>query len=128
MNIRFERPWYFNRYALLIFALVFSALSFWLSSFPGHYNLFPSSGAVITVCGLFLNIKHTLLFHLNIPLKNKYDIHAGGGVFSSEEFTEEQKGVITNVLLDEKFGVSFMIFGTIIWAYGNYLVDFVFKI
>jgi hypothetical protein len=124
----FESPWYFNRYILLALAVIFSLASFWLSSFSGHLNLFSSSGAVVTVAGLFLNIKHTLLFHLKVPLKNKYNAHMGGFRFGTNELTSEQEEKIKNVLSDEKFGVSFMVVGTIIWAYGNYLVEYAFKI
>lgn len=124
----FESPWYFNRYVLLILAVIFSSSSFWLSSFSDHLNLFSSSGAVVTVAGLFLNIKHTLLFHLKVPLKNKYNAHLGGFRFGTNELTPEQEEKIKGVLSDEKFGVSFMIVGTIIWAYGNYLVEYAFKI
>jgi hypothetical protein len=125
---KFESPLYFNRYILLILAVLFGVLSLLLSSFSGHANLFSSSGAVVTVAGLFLNIKHTLLFHLKIPLKSKYNAHNGAFSFADENFTEEQEKKIKGVLLDEKFGVSFMIFGTLIWAYGNYLVEYLFKI
>lgn len=124
----FESPWYFNRYILLVLAMIFSSVSFWLSSCPKHLNLFSSSGAVVTVAGLFLNIKHTLLFHLKVPLKNKYNIRFGGHQFGANKLDPEQKAKIKGVLLDEKFGISFMIIGTIIWAYGNYLVEYAFKI
>jgi len=126
--IKIDSPLYFDRYVLLVFALLFSSLSLWFSSFLGHDNLFSSSGAVVTVAGLFLNIKHTLLFHLKIPLSNKYDILNGAFGFGSSEFTPEQEKQIRSVLSDEKFGVSFMIFGTLIWAYGNYLVEYLYKI
>ena len=121
-----KSAWYFNRYILLVIAIIFCSLSFvasyMLDSF--HENLFSSSGAVITVLGLFLNIKHTLLFHLKIPLKNKYNIHTGAMRFGSKDFTEEQKEKINNVLSDEKYGVSFMVIGTLIWAYGTYLIQY----
>ena len=124
--VKTDSPLYFNRYVLLVFALLFSTLSLWLSSFSGHDSLFPSSGAVVTVAGLFLNIKHTLLFHLRITLQAKYDILHGGFSFGSTTFTEEQKKTIKNVISDEIFGVSFMIFGTLVWAYGHYLVEYLF--
>ncbi|MFT7007647.1 MAG: hypothetical protein ACJAXJ_002176 [Colwellia sp.] len=124
--VKIDSPLYFNRYVLLVLALLFSLSSLWFSSFPGHNNLFSSSGAVVTVAGLFLNIKHTLLFHLKIPLANKYDILHGGSSFGTSKFTPEQEKRIRSVLLDEKFGVSFMIFGTLIWAYGNYLVKYIY--
>jgi ABC-type phosphate transport system permease subunit len=126
--VKIDSPLYFDRHVLLVFALLFSSLSLWLSSFSDHHNLFSSSGAVVTVAGLFLNIKHTLLFHLKIPLANKYGILNGAFGFGSNELTPEQEKQTRSVLSDEKFGVFFMIFGTLIWAYGNYLVECFYKI
>lgn len=118
-----DSPWYFNRYILLIFAIVFCGVSLAISLIPQSKDLFSSAGAVVTVAGLFLNIKHTMAFHLNIPLINKYHLKTGAFSFGTKELDEEQEKRIKNILSYEKFGVSFMIVGTLIWAYGTYFVE-----
>lgn len=117
-----ESPWYFNRRNLLAFAIIFCGISFALSFTIYNKNLFSSSGAIITVAGLFLNIKHTMVFHLKIPLIKKYNIKTGGFKFSPKELSEDQENYIKEILDDEKYGVLFMIFGTLIWAYGSHLI------
>lgn len=120
-----DSPWYFNRYLHLAFSLSICILSYFLStcaaSFSEHENLFPASGALITVSGLFLNIKHTLLFHTDDPLEVKH-AKAFGSAMAGGGFGEDQKKEINEILTDEKFGIVFMLLGTIIWAYGNFLV------
>jgi len=118
-----KSPWYFNRYILLVLAIFFCAVSLYFSLTSPNNDLFSSSGAVITVAGLFLNIKHTLAFHLDIPLINKFNLKEGAFGFGSDSLSEEQKKWINNVLSDEKYGVLFMVIGTLIWAYGAYFVE-----
>ena len=118
-----KSPWYFNRYILLVLAIFFCVVSFYFSLTSLNNDLFSSSGAVITVAGLFLNIKHTLAFHLDIPLINKFNLKEGAFGFGSDSLSEEQKKWINNVLSDEKYGVLFMVIGTLIWAYGAYFVE-----
>ena len=117
-------PWYFNRNILLIVSVFFCGLSLYISTLPNHKDLFSSSGALITVAGLFLNIKHTMVFHLKIPLISKYHMKDGAFGFGTSELTDDQKKFISNILTDEKYGVAFMLVGTLIWAYGVFLVEF----
>jgi hypothetical protein len=86
-------------------------------------DLFASSGALVTICGIFLNIKHTMAFHLKIPLINKYHIKAGSGPMGTKFLTEDMEEWVRSVLADEKYGVAFMIVGTAILAYGTALVQ-----
>ena len=118
-----KSPWYFNRYILLVLAIFFCVVSFYFSLTSFNNDLFSSSGAVITVAGLFLNIKHTLAFHLDIPLINKFNLKKSAFSFASKFLSEEQEIWINNALSDEKYGVLFMIIGTLIWAYGAYFVE-----
>ncbi len=53
-----------------------------------------------------------------MTLKEKYEVHTGVGLFSNQEFPVEDQVVIKNVLLDEIFGTTFLVIGTLIWAYG----------
>lgn len=116
-------PWYFKRNILLVLAIIFCLCSLAISLLPPNKDLFSGSGAVTTVAGLFLNIKHTMIFHLKIPLINKYHLRAGAFGFGVDELSEEQEKRIKSILSDEKYGVSFMLTGTIIWTYGTYLVE-----
>lgn len=99
-------------------------MSLCISTLPNHKDLFSSSGALITVAGLFLNIKHTMAFHLEIPLISKYHMKTGAFSFGTDELTDVQKKFISNILTDEKYGAAFMLMGTLIWAYGVFLVEF----
>lgn len=114
---------FFNRNRSLIFCLAFSIVSFAAEIFIKIPALFSCSGAIITIAGLFLNIKHSLNFHLKIPKKNLYNKLAGAGVFGTSIVTEEKLAWVDNIITDEIYGVSFMIVGTIVWAYGQFLVN-----
>lgn len=86
-------------------------------------SFFSCSGAIATIAGLFLNIKHSLNFHLKIPKTNLYNKLAGAGMFGTATITKEQEEWVDNIISDEVFGVSFMIIGTIVWAYGSFLTE-----
>ena len=100
-----DSPWYFNRYILLVLTIIFCGVSLVISLIPQSKDLFSSAGAVVTVAGLFLNIKHTMAFHLKIPLVNKYRLKTGAFGLGTNELNEEQEKRIKNILSDEKFGV-----------------------
>lgn len=119
-----QHPFWFKRGFLAILAISICALSLYATIYWGwREDLFASSGALVTVCGLFLNIKHTMVFHLDISEEKKYNIKAGAGIMGSRFITDEQKAWTRDVLKDEKYGVAFMIIGTVIWAYGTILVE-----
>jgi len=114
---------FFNRNRSLIFCLAFSTVSLAAEILIKVPALFSCSGAIITIAGLFLNIKYSLNFHLKIPKKNLYNKLAGAGVFGTSIVTEENLAWVDNIISDEIYGVSFMIAGTIVWAYGQFLVN-----
>ena len=120
---KLERPWLFDRNALLVLSIVGGMVLFLLAKIFDEPGIFSGFGALITVCGLFLNIKHTMAFHLNLPLRNKYylKLHGGGGGFR-QNFGKREKEETIQFLSDEIYGVGFMIFGALISAYGNYLI------
>lgn len=64
-----------------------------------------------------------MAFHLKIPLINKYHLKTGAFGFGTSELSEEQETKIKSILSDEKYGVAFMLTGTMIWAYGTHLVE-----
>jgi hypothetical protein len=114
----------FSRSKSTVFSLLFVAFSLFAELKYGWSSFFSCSGAVVTLSGLFLNIKHSLHFHLKIPKENIHYILSGFGIFGSKA-TEEDLNRVDEVLSDEVFGVAFMVIGTVIWAYGNYLVAFI---
>lgn len=60
-------------------------------------------------------------FHLNIPKESLLNKTGGAGGFAIEMNTENEK-YVNEVIADEIYGVLFMVFGTVIWAYGQFLV------
>jgi hypothetical protein len=102
---------------------VFVFVSFYVERNHGVSNFFSCSGAVVTLAGFFLNIKYSLNFHLNLPILNLYNKLAGAGVYGTAQINDEQENWVNEILNDEMYGVSFMIVGTVIWAYGGYLVS-----
>jgi len=121
MNVK--HPFWFNRRFLLVLAILICVASFCATVFLGYRDdLFASAGAVVTICGVFLNIKHAMAFHLKIPLIDKYHIKAGAGPMGTKTLSKEMESWVLDVLADEKYGIGFMVFGTLIWAYGTALV------
>ena len=112
---------FFARTRSLFFCIGFVGLSVFADLRLGWVGIFSASGAVVSLAGLFLNIKHSLNFHLNIPMNSLYNKLAGAAVFGSQVTPDGEKWV-RGVIADEVFGVAFMIVGTIIWAYGSYLM------
>lgn len=118
-----------NRYAVIITCVVIAAASFscsrWLLG-EANLNLFASSGAVISLFGLLLTIKHTTLFLRSMPRDRAWRLRcSGAGMFNTGSGeTEAQLAEITGILRDELFGVALMFVGTAIWAYAPYLCRF----
>jgi hypothetical protein len=114
---------FFDRKKSLVFCITFSTLSLVIEMLAKIPSFFSCSGAIVTIAGLFLNIKHSLSFHLEIPKINLYNKLAGAGMFGTATITKEQEEWVDNIISDEIFGVSFMIIGTIVWAYGSFLTE-----
>jgi hypothetical protein len=114
---------FFNRKRSLWVCSIFVLASLLGEQYFRVGNLFSCSGAIVTLAGLFLNIKYSLNFHLRLPKINLYNILAGAGVFGTSTITKEQEEWVNEILADEMFGVTFMIVGTLIWAYGAYLIS-----
>lgn len=114
---------FFNRTRSLIACAIFALLSLVIELRFLVHGLFACSGAVVTLAGLYLNIKHSLNFHLKITKIGLYNKLAGAGLFGTTSISPEQEAWMNGVLVDEMFGVTFMIVGTLLWAYGGYLVD-----
>lgn len=113
---------FFNRRRSLWLCTLFVVASFSVERFLGVASFFSCSGAVVTLAGLFLNIKYSLNFHLRLPKINLYNKLAGAGVYGTAQITKEQEQWVDEILSDEIYGVTFMIVGTLVWAYGGYLI------
>ena len=104
-----------------IFCGSLALISLWGEIFQGVDTLFSCSGAVFTLAGLFLNVKHSLHFHLNLPKENLANMIGGGGTFKIS-LTKEIDEWVDSVIRDEIAGVIFIVVGTLIWGYGSFVV------
>jgi len=117
-----------NRYVLLWTCILFSLVSFYISVYclkESNLNLFASSGAIMSLVGLILTIKETLIVFWTIPLEWAINVKKyGSGAFFASENTPKEKQETKELIKDQKYGINLMIFGTIIWAYSSYLPCF----
>lgn len=113
---------FFDRNRSLLVCSAFVTLSLVVEMRFGLVNFFSCSGAVVSIAGLFLNIKYSLHFHLKTPKLRLYNKLIGGAILGSSTLSEEQEAWVNSVLTDEIYGVSFMVVGTLIWAYGTYML------
>jgi hypothetical protein len=114
----------FNRWRSIVVCAALVALSFlaeWHWNIPG---LFACSGAILTVAGLLLSVKHSLHFHLNLPKQSIYYMLAGAGPFGRQMTAQDAKRV-DDVLADEMCAVALIVIGTLLWAYGGYVMAFI---
>lgn len=118
---------FFDRKRALIFCLMISLLSLFVELCAKTPTIFSCSGAIFTLAGLFLNIKHNFYFHLGLPKLNLFNIISGAGTFGTAELTHEQEAKVDDFISDEKYGIAFMVVGTLIWAYGSLFLEFLFK-
>ena len=118
----------FNRSKSLLFCGLYVAASLLLELHFQWGGIFSCSGAIVTIAGMFLNIKHSLHFHLSLPKINIYHMLSGAGIWGEETINDTQEKWVDNIISDEMFGVTFMIFGTLIWAYGAYLITAINKL
>lgn len=113
-------PIYFNKCFLFSISVIAVLVSCYLTNKLSNPSIFSSSGSIPILAGLLLSIKNTMLFPLRISLEGKYNKYNGIGTFCGE-FGKEQQDEINAVLNDEKFGVCFVVIGTLISGYGQYL-------
>jgi len=111
-----------NRWVILISWLFFSLASFFWAVYKTDGDLFAASGAIGTTLGLLLNIKYGLLTYSSMTDKELYDHKTGVFGLSSVTLSEEQRKELRIMVSDEKIGIFLMVLGTLIWAYGSYLV------
>ena len=129
---RFIETVFFKREKSLIFCLCVAFVFFILELKFKIPSLFSTTGAIFTLAGLFLNIKLTCIFHLKLTDgsrlgdQSKCAIIEGGGLFNTTSGRSDQeiKAKVKEVEDDEKWGMYFMIVGTLIWAYGSYLTGY----
>jgi len=112
----------FDRKRSLLFCALFVLASYFIEKKYCLSAFFSCSGAIVSIAGIFLNIKYSLNFHLKIPMVSLYNKLAGAGVWGTSDITPEQERWVNEILLDEMYGVAFMVAGTLIWAYGSYFV------
>ena len=123
---------FFNRLRSTLVCILFMGISFLIEIRFGLDNFFSSSGTIFTLAGLFLNIKLTALFHLKqenedgkkVPLNitSKYYMIVQAFGFAEEVQEDEKQRTVRERESDEIYGVSLMIFGTVLWGYGSYFI------
>lgn len=123
---------FFNRFRATLVCILFMSLSFFIEMRFSLDNFFSSSGTIFTLAGLFLNIKLTALFHLKqenqdgkkVPLNinSKYYMIVQAFGFAEEVEEDIKKSTVRERESDEIWGVSLMIFGTVLWGYGSYFI------
>jgi hypothetical protein len=59
---------------------------------------------------------------LNIPRVSLFNLLRGGGPLGELTVSTEDYAWVDGILADEMLGVAFMIAGTLIWAYGGFLI------
>jgi len=115
-----------NRNTLLVFCIFVSALSLYTSVYclkEEQLNLFASSGAIMSVAGLFLTIKHTLIVTWLIPVDWATNIlkYGSGASLSNGENKQKDYENTINIKKDEQYGICLIIIGNIVWAYSLYI-------
>ena len=115
-----------NRRLLLCICTILSLISLYISTYylkEHDLTLFASSGAVMTIAGLFLTIKRTLVILWIIPFERATNVikYGGGAASLASKNTPEDYEKAKDVIGDEKYGVMLIIMGTLIWAYSAYL-------
>lgn len=115
---------FFERCRSVLVCSSFMLFSLWVEIVCNIPNFFSSSGTLFTVAGLFLNIKHTAIFHLEKSVNQKYDLIDSAFGFAEEVEDKVKEAVVKNVEADELYGILLMIFGTALWGYGSYLISF----
>lgn len=123
---------FFNRLRSTLVCILFMCTSFLIEIRFGLENFFSSSGTIFTLAGLFLNIKITALFHLKqenedgkkVPLNNtsKYYMIVQAFGFAEEVNEDIKQKTVRERESDEIWGVLLMVFGTVLWGYGSYLI------
>lgn len=118
-----------NSWVSVIFVLLFCSISFYIGQQNKDMNLFAASGAVMTVFGLFSMIQFTTIAkYLNQEAIIAASTGVTGPPLSAEDLAllkkenqEKARVRLKKELRSELKGISFTIFGTLIWAYGAYV-------
>lgn len=107
---------------------------------PLFQNVFSSSGAILTIVGLFLTIKATTIFHIESEekdkekneidvLKKKTNRIGGNPPQCTPEFPKEvMQKYIQPIEKDEVRGFILIVIGTLLWGYGSFLFFLLNKI
>jgi hypothetical protein len=112
-----------NTWVLLAVALASLALSAFAAISSCNATWLGRSGSVVTVVGLLITIKHTVLSksrnpHDVVMEKNHYANWAPDG--DSPEYASAVR-TAAQILRDERLGLSLTVLGTALWGYGDLL-------
>lgn len=108
---------------VMLFGIVFVLVSFLLALKLQNADLLASSGAVLTVCGIYLSFSHTILLSSKDDHKlmcNKLEY----SLFLPDEDSPHYNQQLLRAkqfLYSERIGFGLSVIGTVIWAYGGYI-------
>lgn len=111
------KPWF-----LVPFNLGLFLVSLFFSLKTSNFNILAGSGAILSVSGLLLSIKHNLLVEFT-DIKKAVGSKKGLGVLSTSDPVEQLKFEVETlrILKEEKLGVFLTIIGAFIGGYGGLL-------
>ena len=112
-----------NTWLLIVIMVVVSVSSIYFSIINQDYSFFSRSGSIVTMLGILLTVKHSILSESRgvtsiLMEKNHYC------VYMPQEDSQEYQNALRKsqlIMLDEYLGISLTIIGTVIWGYGDLL-------
>jgi len=87
---------------------------------PFTQGLFSSSGAILLLLAIILNIKNT-----SFNIEKRYKTSGYLAQCAAPLSTRAKKKIFSPMILDNIFEIILMIIGTIIWAYGHLFMLFI---
>jgi hypothetical protein len=116
-----------NTWVLAGLALIVLATSFCVATVISESHWFSRAGAVTTILGLLLTIKHNVLsssrdIHVVVMEKCHY---ANWAPDRSSPSYQKDMEMARRVMKDEYIGLILTVVGTIVWAYGDFIHGFV---
>lgn len=114
-----------NTWFLLLMILVIAFLSIWKAFGVSDPLWFSRGGALITVLGLLLTVKHSILssgrdLDSIVNEKFHYAVYAPS---PGDERWESDRLQAKKIMRDEYIGIVTTIIGTVIWGYGDLILE-----
>jgi hypothetical protein len=110
-----------HRLMILVVTISIVIVSLFVSFYTLDFAWFGRAGSVMTILGLMLTIKHTILsdtrdIHKVVMARQHYSVFAPER--DSDSYREHME-MARNSIRDEYIGFTLTILGTVIWGYGD---------